>query len=63
VLAKVFDSVGSKEVSSSSLSFLTHWMIEKAVETERQNYMNVVEVSPYAQAGPYANVFLLTAFS
>jgi hypothetical protein len=56
LLAEAFDAVGSKEVSSSSLSFLPPWVIEKAVETERQNYMNVVEKTSYAQAGPHANV-------
>jgi hypothetical protein len=43
LLAEAFDAVGSKEVPSSALSFLPPWVIEKAVETERQNYMNVVE--------------------
>jgi hypothetical protein len=37
LLAEAFDAVGSKEVSSSALSFLPPWVIEKAVETERQN--------------------------
>jgi hypothetical protein len=48
--------VGFKEVSSSALSFLPPLVIEKAVENERQNYMNVVEVMSYAKAGPHANV-------
>jgi hypothetical protein len=53
---KAFDTVDSKKVSSNALSFLPPWLIEKAVETERQNYMNVVEETSYAQAGPHANV-------
>jgi Reverse transcriptase (RNA-dependent DNA polymerase) len=56
LLAEAFDAVGSKEVSSSALSSLPPWVIEKAVGTERQNYMNVVEETSYAQAGPHANV-------
>jgi hypothetical protein len=56
LLARAFDAVGSKEVSSSALSFLPPWVIEKSVETELQNYMNVVEKTSYAQAGPHANV-------
>jgi hypothetical protein len=56
LLAEAFDAVGSKEVSSSALSFLPPWVIEKAVDTERENYMNVVEETSYAQAWPHANV-------
>jgi hypothetical protein len=62
LLAETFDAVGSKEVSSSALSFLPPWVVEKAVETERQNYMNVVEETSYAQAGPHANVFSTHSF-
>jgi hypothetical protein len=54
--------VGSKEVSFSALSFLPPWVIEKAVETERQNYMNVVGETSYAQAGPHANVLSTHSF-
>jgi hypothetical protein len=35
LLAEAFDAVGSREISSSILSFLPPWVIEKAVETER----------------------------
>jgi hypothetical protein len=62
LLAEAFDAVGSKEVSSSALSFLPPWVIEKSVETERQNYMNVVEKTSYAQAGPHANVLSTHSF-
>jgi hypothetical protein len=62
LLAEAFDAVGSKEVSSSALSFLPPLVIEKAVETERQNYMNVIEETSYAQAGPQANVFSTHSF-
>jgi hypothetical protein len=61
-LSRVEHAVGSKEVSSSALSFLPPWVIEKAVETERQNYMNVVEETSYAQAGPHANVLSTHSF-
>jgi Reverse transcriptase (RNA-dependent DNA polymerase) len=54
--------VGSKEVSSSALSFLSPWVIEKAVKTERENYMNVVEETSYAQAVPHANVLSTHSF-
>jgi hypothetical protein len=60
-LAKGFDAVGSKEVSSSVLSFLPPWVIEKAVETKQKD-MNVVEETSYAQAGPHANVLSTTIF-
>jgi hypothetical protein len=43
LLAEAFDAMGSKEIPYSALPFLPPWVIEKAVETERQNYMNVVE--------------------
>jgi hypothetical protein len=56
LLAKAFDEVGSKELSSSALYFLPPWVIENAVETVRQNNMNLVEETSYAQAGPHANV-------
>jgi hypothetical protein len=62
LLAEAFDAVRSKEVSSSALSFLPPWVIEKAVETERQYYMNVVEEMSYAQAGPHANVLSTQSF-
>jgi hypothetical protein len=62
LLAETFDAVGSLEVSSSVLSFLPPWMIEKAFETERQNYMNVVEETSYAQAGTHANVLSTHSF-
>jgi Reverse transcriptase (RNA-dependent DNA polymerase) len=62
LLAGEFDAVGSKEVSFSALSFLPPWVIEKAVETERQNYMNVVEETTYAQAEPHANVLSTHSF-
>jgi hypothetical protein len=62
LLAEAFDAVGSKEVSSSALSFLPPWMIEKAVETERQNHLNVVEEKSYAQAGPQVNVLSTHSF-
>jgi hypothetical protein len=42
LLAEAFDAVGSKEVSFNALSFLPPWVIEKAIDTERQNYMNFV---------------------
>jgi hypothetical protein len=54
--------VSSKEVSSSALSFLPPWVIEKAVETERQNYMNVVEETSHAQTGPSANALSTHSF-
>jgi hypothetical protein len=56
LLAEAFDAVGFKEISSSALSFRPRWVIEKAVKTERQNYMNVVEETSYAQAEPHANI-------
>jgi hypothetical protein len=56
LLAEAFNAVGSKEVSCSALSFFPPWVIEKAVEAERQNYMNVGEVTSYAQAWPHINV-------
>jgi hypothetical protein len=62
LLAEAFDAVGSKEVSSSALAFLPPWVIEKAVETERQNYMNFVEETSYAQAGPHASVLSTHSF-
>jgi hypothetical protein len=62
LLAEAFDAVGSKEISSSALSFLPRWVIEKPVEIERQNYMNVVEETSYAQAGPHANVLSTHSF-
>jgi hypothetical protein len=62
LLAEVFDAVGSREISSGALSFFPPWVIEKAVETERQYYMNVVEETPYAQAGPHANVLSTHSF-
>jgi hypothetical protein len=62
LLAEEFDVVGSKEVSSSALSFLPPLVIEKAVEKERQNYMNVVEETSYAKAGPHANVLSTHSF-
>jgi hypothetical protein len=37
-------------------------MIEKAVETERQNFMNVVEETSYAQAGRHVNVLCTHSF-
>jgi hypothetical protein len=37
-------------------------VVEKAVETERKNYMNVVEETSYAQAGPHANVLPAHSF-
>jgi hypothetical protein len=37
-------------------------VIKKAVETERQNYMNVVEETSYAQSGPHANVLSTHSF-
>jgi hypothetical protein len=52
LLAYAFNAVGSKEVSSIALSFLPPWIIEKAVETERQNNMNVVEETSYASRSP-----------
>jgi hypothetical protein len=63
MLAEAFDAVGSKEVSSSALSFLPPWLIEKAVETERQNYMNVVEETSTRKPGPTLMNCLLTASS
>jgi hypothetical protein len=54
--------VGSKEVSSIALSFLPPWVIEKSVETERKNYMNVVEETSYAKAGPHSNVLCTHSF-
>jgi hypothetical protein len=62
LLAEAFDAVDSKEVSFSALSFLPPWVIEKAVDTKRQNYMNVVEETSYAQAGPHANVLSTHSF-
>jgi hypothetical protein len=37
-------------------------MIENAVETERQNYMKVIEKTSYAQAEPHANVLSTHSF-
>jgi hypothetical protein len=62
LLAEAIDAVGSKEIFSSALSFLPPRVIEKAVETERQNYTNVVEETSYAQAGPHANVLSTHSF-
>jgi hypothetical protein len=62
LLAEAFDAVGSKEVSFRVLPFLPPWVIEKAVETERQNYMNVVEETSYAQPEPHANVLSTHSF-
>jgi hypothetical protein len=62
LLAEAFDAVGSKDVSSSALSFFPPWVIEKAVETERHNYMNIVEETSYAQAGPHSNILSTHSF-
>jgi hypothetical protein len=62
LLAETFDAVGSKEIYSSALSFLPPWMIERSVETERLNYMNVVKEKFYAQAGHHANVLSTHSF-
>jgi hypothetical protein len=62
LLAEAFDAVDSKEVFSSPLSFLPLWVIEKAVEPERQNYINVVDETSYAQTGPHANVLSTHSF-
>jgi hypothetical protein len=63
LLAEAFDAVGSREISSSALSFLPPWVIEKAVETERQNCMNVVEETLTRKPGPTPVNCLLTASS
>jgi hypothetical protein len=62
LVAEAFDAVGSKEVSYSALSFLPPWVIEKAVETERQNCMNDVDETSYAQSGPHINVLSTHSF-
>jgi hypothetical protein len=62
LLAEAFEAVGLKEVSSSALSFLPPWVIVKAVVTERQNYIHVVEKTSYAQAGPHANILSTHSF-
>jgi hypothetical protein len=62
LLAEAFDAEGSKEVSYSASSFLPPWVIEKAVEIERQNNTNVVEETSYAQAGPHASVLSTHSF-
>jgi hypothetical protein len=62
LLEMAFDAVGSKEFPARDLSFLPPWMIEKAVETEEQTFMNIVEESSCAQARPHANVFSTFSF-
>jgi hypothetical protein len=63
LLAEAFAAVGSEEVFSSALSFLRPWVIEKAVETDRQNYMNVVEETSTRKPGPTPIYCPLTASS
>jgi hypothetical protein len=54
--------MGSKKVSFSDLSFPPPWVIETAVKTERQKYMNIVEETSYAQTGPDTNILSTQSF-
>jgi Reverse transcriptase (RNA-dependent DNA polymerase) len=62
LLVQAFDAVGPKEVSPRALAFLPPWLLEKAIDAERLNFIKVVEEQTYEEAGPTANILTSSSF-